>query len=184
MFKKYKKYKYKFKNYFLVLLGIIAFIYFTGAIFLNDIQEHTVEILEKSPVFPAANYEYMTTEESYYSIDTKVMEVPAYFRTDFASIPKALWFIDAPYKATFIYPAIWHDYMYTCSTNKSRKEIDDIFFWLLRFEQNSLFSSYKMYLAVRIFGGFYFNKPGMCADTIIQREQNKIQYDEENVNHG
>jgi hypothetical protein len=174
----------KFKKYLFIASGILACFYFAGAIFLNEIESHNVEILEKSPLFPANDYEYMTTEETFYSIDGVVIEIPAYFRTDFASIPKALWFIDAPYKAKFVYPAIWHDYMYSCNSNKSRKQIDDIFFWLLRYEQNSLFSSFKMYLAVRMFGGFYYNKASICNDVNQQQEQNKIQYDKENVNHG
>lgn len=182
MFKIHKN--FKFKKYLLVSAGILACFYFAGAILLNDIESHYVEIIEKSPLFPASNYEYMTTEETYYSIDGDIFELPAYFRTDFASIPKALWFIDAPYKATFVYPAIWHDYMYTCSKNKTRKEIDDTFFWLLRFEQNSLLTSLKMYIAVRIFGNNYFNTSSSCTETVIQEELNKKQYDKENVNHG
>lgn len=172
------------KKYLLITSAIVAIFYFTGAILFKDIELHEVEILEKSPLFPASDYEYITTEESFYSIDKVVIEVPAYFRTDFASIPKALWFLEAPYKASFVFPAIWHDYMYTCAKNKSRKEIDDIFFWLLRYEQNSLFTSLKMYIAVRLFGGEYFKLPSSCKDMVIQEEVNKKQYDKENVNHG
>ena len=174
----------KFNKYLFTATAVLACFYFGGAIIINDIKDHEVEILEKSPLFPVANYEYMTTEETFYSIDGAVIEVPAYFRTDFASIPKTLWFIDAPYKASFVYPAIWHDFMYTCAKNKTRKEIDDTFFWLLRYEQNSLYTSIKMYIAVRLFGGNYFKKPSGCADAEIQMDLNKQQHDKENVNHG
>lgn len=176
--------KYKLKQIGLGFIGVIAVVYFTASITLNDITSHTVEIVEKSPLYPYENYDYMTTEEMYYSIDGSYMELPAFFRTDFASIPKALWFIDAPYKSSLVYPAIWHDYMYSCSTNKTRKYIDDVFFWLLRYEQNSLYTSLKMYLAVRLFGGSYFNNPGSCVEMIVQKEQDKIKHDEENHQHG
>lgn len=178
--KDYRKFRYKFKGYLLALVALIAVIYFTASIVLNNIQLHEVEILDKSPVYPYHNYDYMTTEDVYYSIDNTLIEVPAYFRTDFASIPKLFWFIEAPYKASLIYPAIWHDYMYSCSTNKTRKQIDDTFFWLLRYEQNSLLTSLKMYMAVRLFGGYYFDHPGTCGDMIIQIEKDKAKFHKEN----
>ena len=92
--------------------------------------------------------------------------------------------IDAPYKASLVYPAIWHDYMYTCSTDKTRKQIDDTFFALLRYEQNSMWQSIKMYLAVRLFGGSYFNNPGSCAVASIQFEVNKAKHLKEDNDHG
>lgn len=174
--------KRKARKLSLAITAIIAVIYFTLSIFLNNISSHTVEITEKSPLFPYENYDYMTTEESTYVIDGTVVEIPAFFRTDFASIPKQLWFIDAPYKSAFVFPAIWHDYMYACSTNMTRKQIDDIFFWLLRYEQNSLLTSLKMYIAVRLFGSTYFDNPGSCAIEIVQHEEDKHKYSKENHN--
>jgi len=179
---KQKIFNYKVRNALLVTFGFVAVIYFGLSITLRDIKIHDVEILEKSPLFPYDNYDYMITEEAIYTIDKKRMEIPAFFRTDFASIPQALWFIEAPYKSSFVYPAIWHDYMYLCSNNLSRKDIDDIFFSLLRYEQNSLFTSLKMYLAVRLFGSSYFNN-NTCSDTIIQEEM-EHKYKKENKHHG
>lgn len=183
-FLNFRKLKYKTKNYLGVVVAIVSIIYFAGAISLNEIQSHQVEILEKSPVYPYENYDYMTTEEMYFNIDGVNQELPSFFRTDFASIPKVLWVFDAPYKASFIYPAIWHDYMYTCSTDKTRKQIDDVFFWLLRYEQNSMWQSIKMYLAVRMFGSSYFNNPGSCSVMRVQLETGKTKYEKENDHHG
>jgi hypothetical protein len=173
-----------FKKYGLMGFAILAVVFFITTIILNEIEEYTVDVMEKSPVFPYQNYDYMTTEDTFYSIDKEYSVVPSYFRTDFASIPKVLWFIDAPYKASFIYPALWHDYNYSCPSKRTRKQIDDIFFWLLRNEQNSLYTSLKMYLAVRVFGMSYFNENGVCEDIVIQIEKDEQYYKQENKNHG
>ncbi len=172
------------RKYGLISASIFAVLFFAITIQLNEIQIHNVDIQEKSPVFPYYNYDYMTTEDTHYVIDNDYSIIPAYFRTDFASIPKILWFIDAPYKASFIYPALWHDYNYSCPNKKSRKEIDDVFFWLLRNEENSLYTSLKMYLAVRIFGFSHFNEDGICEEVIIQMEKDEKYYNKENINHG
>lgn len=173
-----------FKRYGLIGFAIFAVVFFTGTIALNEIEEYNVDVMEKSPVFPYQNYDYMTTEDTFYSIDKEYSVVPSYFRTDFASIPRVLWFIDAPYKASFIYPALWHDYNYSCPSKRTRKQIDDIFFWLLRNEQNSLYTSLKMYLAVRIFGMSHFNENGVCEEVVVQLEKDAQYYYQENINHG
>lgn len=178
------KSKKMIRKYGLTFTSIFAVLFFMTTITLNEIEVHDVDVQEKSPVFPYENYDYMTTEDTFYSIDSEYSIVPAYFRTDFASIPKVLWFIDAPYKASFIYPALWHDYNYSCPNKKTRKEIDDVFFWLLRNEQNSLYTSLKMYLAVRIFGSSHFEENGICEDIIVQIEKDQEYYNKENINHG
>ena len=112
-----------FKKYGLIGFAIFVVVFFTATIALNEIQEYNVDVMEKSPVFPYQNYDYMTTEDTFYSIDKEYSVVPSYFRTDFASIPRVLWFIDAPYKASFIYPALWHDYNYSCPSKRTRKQM-------------------------------------------------------------
>lgn len=131
-------------------------------------EYHEVDILNKSPVLPYANYEYMVTEDTVYEIDDKKQVVPAFFRTDFASIPQALWFWSAPYKSDLVYASIWHDYMYSCPNGMSRKEIDDIFLSLLTHEKASTFNSIQMYLAVRIFGDSHFYSDGICDELIVK----------------
>lgn len=169
-------------KYILTLTMLIGIPFMSANIFYHDIQHHEVEIQEKSPLFPYSKYDYMTTEDTFYTIDGNPDVVPSFFRTDFASIPKALWFIDAPYKASFIYPAVWHDFNYTCPGNLSRKEIDDIFYDLLRYEGNSIYTSLKMYIAVRIFGFNHFAKNQNCKDLVIQQEVDEKFYSEENSN--
>ena len=168
---------------FFVILTLL-FLSISISITFDNIVPHDVDVQEKSPVFPYENYDYMTTEDTFYSIDKNYTVIPAFFRTDFASIPKVLWFVDAPYKASFIYPALWHDYFYSCPNKKSRKEIDDIFFLLLINEQNSLYNSFKMYLAVRLFGSSHFKDNGICEEVVIQIEKDEQYYNKENANHG
>lgn len=173
-----------FKRKFVVAtMATLCFILIITGIFIN-LDYHQVDMQEKSPLYPVSNYDYITTEDTIYSIDNKLFGVPAFFRTDFASIPQFLWFLDAPYKASFVYPAVWHDYAYTCPGKFTRKEIDDIFYNLLRYENNSFYTSFKMYLAVRLVGALYFNENGVCEDLIIQMETDEAKYDKENPNHG
>ena len=164
--------------------GVAAFAmsFMSANVFYHDIKHHEVEVQEKSPLFPYAKYDYMTTEDTFYEIDGELDSVPAFFRTDFASIPKILWFVDAPYKASFVYPALWHDYNYTCPGNIPRKDIDDVFYDLLRAEGNSIYTSLKMYMAVRLFGFRHFANNQNCKDYLLQKEQDKNYYEEENPN--
>lgn len=170
------------KFYSLCTAVIFSMPFFSANIFYHDIDKHAVEIQEKSPLFPYAKYDYMTTEDTFFEIDGKLDAVPAFFRTDFASIPKIFWIVDAPYKASFVYPAIWHDFNYTCPGKSSRKQIDDIFYSLLRAEGNSVITSLKIYIAVRLFGGSHFASNESCKEYLIQKEQDKNYYDEENPN--
>lgn len=166
---------------FLLSIGSILVIGLMAAnVFYHDIKMHNVDIQDKSPLFPYSNYDYMTTEETFYVIDEKLDSIPAFFRTDFASIPKIFWFVEAPYKASFVYAAIWHDYYYTCPGKIPRKEIDDVFYHLLRAEGNSAFTSLKMYMAVRLFGYFRFSENQICEDLLIQQESDELFYRKEN----
>jgi len=172
----------KLKNAIILLIGFCIIAYFGCAMMFQEIETYEVDVIEKSPLFPYQEYDYLTTEDTIYNINKESSVVPAFYRTDFASIPKALWFIDAPYKSSFVYPSIWHDYNYSCPEKRTRKEIDDMFFWLLRNEGNSLYSSLKMYIAVRIFGRSHFTENSVCEEIVVQKE--KEYYSKENSNHG
>lgn len=166
----------------IILLGLVggATLFLGANIFHYNIKFYDVDIQDKSPLFPYSNYDYMTVEETFYSINGKIESIPAFFRTDFASIPKVLWFIDAPYKASFVYPAIWHDFYYTCPGKIPRKNIDDVFYHLLRAEGNSVYTSLKMYIAVRMFGFRKFSANQSCDEVFVQQESNEEYYKREN----
>lgn len=114
------------------VVAAVAVTFFIPCVFYYGIEKHDVDVQEKAPLFPYSNYDYMTTEDSFYTIDDNLDVVPAFFRTDFASIPRIFWLVEAPYKASFIYASIWHDYYYTCPNNIPRKKIDEVFYALLR----------------------------------------------------
>lgn len=153
--------------------GLLLTNILVNAYFESKLVVHDVEIVDKSPLLPLAKYDYLTTEDTSYRIDGDIDIIPNEFRTDFASIPKQLWFIDAPYKANLVYPSLWHDYHYVCPGKLSRKEIDDVFYSLLRYEQTGHFKALKMYIAVRLFGSSHFNKDEICEQIIAtEREEN------------
>lgn len=102
-------------------------------------------------------------EPFYYRIgsDTsnQVIYVDAGFITDFASIPKFLWFL--PYWAKYSKAAILHDWLYHAKQIMdepcSRKRADDIFLeaMLIEFRLHKMLGgiiAYSEYVAVRIFG--------------------------------
>jgi hypothetical protein len=165
------------KNSFMkILLKIIAtigafnicLVLIAASIIMKELQPHKVAVLNYTPVLPYAEYDYMTTEDSAYLVDGKQKIIPAFFRTDFASIPKALWFLDAPFKASFVYSAIWHDYHYSCPDKMSRKEIDDIFYSLLIDQNATTWEATKMYIGVRVFGKTHFVENGLCDEIILE----------------
>lgn len=162
-----------------------TFIIFILASFvLLQLEYYTVDVTNKGPLLPYERYNYMTTENTEYDIKNQIDVVPAYFRTDFASIPKALWFIDAPYRAEFVYASIWHDYRYSCPGDLTRKEIDDIFYSLLIAENASTWSAIKMYLAVRIFGEKHFYSESRCDEQIFKEMEDNVDFAEQEMNDG
>ena len=89
----------------------------------------------------------------------RFIRVPKGFITDFASVPRFLWFL--PYWAKFNKAPILHDFLYM--TQKimghkiKRKRADNIFLEAMlaewRFRKSRYFIAYSEYLAVRLFGG-------------------------------
>lgn len=82
-------------------------------------------------------------------------EVPAGFKTDFASVPRApLVFLltgDTAHKA-----AVIHDYLY--SMKEGREFADQVFREAMRTERVSGWRRYLMWGAVRLFGGSRYGK--------------------------
>jgi len=165
------------------ILTLIGSFFITSAV-LNQIKLYQVDVESKGALLPYQNYNYMTTEETFYRINKNIDVIPSYFRTDFASIPQWLWFIEAPYKAEYVYASIWHDYHYSCPGKMNRKEIDDIFYNLLLNEQASPWSAIKMYIAVRLFGGSHFFQGEICDEIIVEEvAEDKEFYDKEVIDN-
>lgn len=167
------------------LIASWTFILFVLASFvLLQLQYYTVDVTNKAPLLPYKKYDYMTTDDTYYVIGDDVDVVPAYFRTDFASIPRVFWLIDAPYRAEFVYASIWHDYRYACPGKLSRKQIDDIFYALLISEKASTWSAIKMYIGVRMFGESHYFSEGYCDEQIIKELEDDLSYAEGETDDG
>lgn len=72
------------------------------------------------------------------------------FKTDFASVPRPLWWWLSPW-GKHGNAAVIHDYLYWTQT-RTRKEADDIFFEAMTVLDVPSFDKRLMYWAVRIFG--------------------------------
>lgn len=166
----------KKKTVFKLFASWTFIIFILASFVLLQLQYYTTDVTNKGPLLPFERYNYMTTEDTVYEIGDEVDTVPAYFRTDFASIPKLLWFIDAPYRAEYVYASIWHDYRYSCPGELTRKDIDDIFYSLLIAENASTWSAIKMYIAVRIFGEKHFFNGGYCDEHIYKEIEEDNEY--------
>jgi len=151
-----------------ITLAWLFVVFILVSFVLLQMEFFNTDVVDKSPVLPYKRYDYMTVEETEYLINDQSDYIPAYFRTDFASIPQFLWFLDAPYRSEYVYASLWHDYRYSCPSGLTRKQVDDIFYSLLISEKASTWSAIKLYIAVRIFGEKHFYK-GSC-DEIIHKQ--------------
>ena len=118
---------------------------------------HKIDFLKKPCFKPFRNYTYSLCSEMDVKVDEKTVKVPAGFKTDLASIPKILWPIIAPHKASMVYPAILHDYQYSFPGNISRQEADDVYYYAMLEEGNSMEEAAGLYFGARFFGKTFFN---------------------------
>ncbi len=79
------------------------------------------------------------------------------FKTDFASIPRLLWWIFPPATGKHRRAAVVHDYLYRYQ-ELPRKQSDDAFLELMFNDGVNWFSRYIIYLGVRIGGWYAWNK--------------------------
>lgn len=93
-----------------------------------------------------------------------IIEVPAGFVTDFASVPRVFWSMLPPQgagkKQDYAKAATLHDYLWdkTCKINFTRKEADDIFLEAMTAVKVSKFVRYLLYYCVRWFGKSHYRK--------------------------
>lgn len=78
--------------------------------------------------------------------------VPAGFVTDFASVPRPLWWLFSPW-GRHGNAAVLHDYLYWTQT-RTRGEADRLFLEGMAQLGTLVTVRYAMWLAVRVFGGF------------------------------
>lgn len=81
----------------------------------------------------------------------RVIEVPAGFYTDFASIPR-LFYLTTPPTGRYDMAAVVHDYLYYAQMT-TRAQADRVFLDAMRDSRVGWYTRTKMYWAVRAFGG-------------------------------
>lgn len=89
----------------------------------------------------------------YHCADGQVIDVPAGYRTDLASVPRIARRIVDPQTPAVRRPSVVHDYIYTHLTQRFTKaEADRIFYDALREEGMGSVLAWLMWQAVRIGG--------------------------------
>jgi len=99
--------------------------------------------------------------------DYGIIEVPAGFETDLASVPRFFFaYLIAGGKASK--SAVVHDYLHCIDAvpDLSRREVDYVFLELMIVEGVAYWRRQLMWLMVRLFGGFVF-KTRFVADTVL-----------------
>lgn len=125
--------------------------------FGNWPESYDVKIRDEACIKPHWGYRYLTCAPMHVQIDNTLIIVPANFDTDLASIPRLLWPFIAPTRSDFILASILHDYLYSCTSDFNRYQIDSVFYSSLRSSNVPVSTSMKMYLAVRIFGSRHYS---------------------------
>ena len=88
--------------------------------------------------------------------------VPAGYRTDFASIPRAAWEFLDPEDPIIAWPSVIHDYLYTCKgtlpdgTKYTRTQADGVLREAMEFCGASSIIRQSVYQAVKAFGGSHW----------------------------
>ena len=121
---------------------------------------HKIVLIKSASISPYDRYDYLLFRPLITKVDNEFITVPALFKTDLASIPRALWSFMAPNTAHFVYPSILHDYLYTYPATHSRIWCDEVFYSYLLERGVSPLKAYQIYIAVRIFGGSHFANKG------------------------
>lgn len=90
--------------------------------------------------------------------------IPAGHKSDGASVPRFLWTpVGGPFSARFAKAAWLHDWLYVKASNEqapdvTRKQCDDMFHRMLKENGVHVVRAWFMWLAVYVFGRFYWKK--------------------------
>jgi len=105
-----------------------------------------VELIDKNSWRLTASFEYhigcYPSEE--------IIKVPSGYITDFASVPRALWWIISPI-GRHAKAAVVHDYCYTIHYGNDRQLCDDMFAEAMKVLGVSRWKIFCMYWSVRLF---------------------------------
>lgn len=149
------------RRIFTFLLVILLVLAIFGCMLIPR-SNHKIFFFQESCIKPHDGYNYLTCHPIKVLIDKKKRTIPANFDTDLASIPRWYWSIASPNYSAFVAPAILHDYLYQCPNQYSRKTIDEIFYYALLENGAGRLMAYKMFVAVRLFGGSHYHGLSFC----------------------
>lgn len=157
------------------LISILFFLVFIllVACYVKPAERHDIEFLNDVFIKPYHHYTWLTANEISVIVDDRIITVPSAFETDLASIPRIFWPFMAPQYASFVYPAILHDYLYRCSENNSRSYADAVFYYALLNNGVSKYTAGKFYFIVRMFGAHAYTELLSCANEDIEFIENE-----------
>ena len=116
---------------------------------------------------PATN-QYELVRDYNILVDNVRITVPKSFRYNGANIPAGTWaVIYSPFHPDVMLPSLVHDWMYFNHQN-TRDETDDVFHSMLRENGVNNFKANAMWLAVRNFGGPYWENDADDEATLVK----------------
>lgn len=136
----------------LLVLSVLSFIFF-----VHPPIRYQLKLIRQASISPVEGITYKIDDPLQVTINDVIFTVPSGFKTDLASIPRILWPILAPNDSNTIFPAILHDYLYSCGIHHTRKFSDDALYTFLLHQKVSRFTAYQYYIGVRLFGAKYYN---------------------------
>lgn len=149
----------------LICLSVLIVLIMIGcAYYPRDL--YNIQFYDAACIKPHNQYHYLTCHPIEVKINYDTYVIPKDFDTDLASIPRWYWVLLSPAYSAIVEPSILHDYLYTCPNGMTRLEIDEIYYYSLIGNGVSHYTAYKMYLAVRMFGGKHFATK-QCVDKIV-----------------
>ena len=83
-----------------------------------------------TPIVAPYGKEWILLKNLEVEIDGKVLFIPKGTTTDFASVPRILWWLFPPYDRNYLVPSIVHDFFYRTQI-RDRKTADKIFYELM-----------------------------------------------------
>ncbi len=127
---------------------------------------YKIQFIGDGSIRPFSDSNYITCSLLFVYADDKMHTIPVGFVSDLASIPHWFWSFINPEYAPLMYPALIHDYLYSCPGNYSRRYADEVFYSAMISNGLSKYIASKMYWSVRLFGKPHFNEGNECKDTL------------------
>lgn len=141
----------------------IIYIFLLVACTAKPHDYHILTYVNHASVTPDKGFNYKLTENFEIIVDGYEVTIPKGFVTDFASIPRILWSVYPPQYASYVEPAIIHDYFYRCKNDHDRNFADDILYYALVENGVKKSTASNFYFGVRTFGASSYRKDLICV---------------------